>query len=234
MSPFFRFVVKWSRTAHLYLSLFALGLLLFFGLTGFTLNHEDWFLPPPDARTATEPCAVPAEYVADPEKHELAIVEHLRAKYGKFVVGSLTTVEDAHADPTAKKPLLDYDDEAIRAVFKRPGSEVSVVLYRQEREVEGKTPADTRTFKPGDGEITYSRNGLFIFFNDLHRAKDSSGPWHLVLDITAVLIVLMSGTGIVLWLSLKGRGKWGVWVIVLGVVGFAVLVWVCELLLVRS
>ncbi len=234
MSPLFRWVVKWARTAHLYLSLFALGLLLFFGLTGFTLNHEDWFLPPVDERTATAPCEVPAALMADPSANELAIVEHLRAKYGKYVVGSLSTVEEMSADPSAKKPLLEVDDESVRAVFKRPGSVVSVVLYRQAKEVDGDTPERAKTFQPGQGEITYSKSGAFIFFNDLHRAKDSSGPWHLVLDITTLLIVFISATGIVMWLSLKGRGKFGVWVVIAGVLGFVVFVWVFELLLVRN
>lgn len=234
MSPLFRWVVKWSRTAHLYLSLFALGLLLFFGLTGFTLNHEDWFLPPAEDRTATAPCEVPAEFMRDPSANELAIVEHLRAKYGRYVVGSLSTAEEASADPSARRQLLEVDDEAVRAVFKRPGSNVSVVLYRQTKEVEGDAPEQNKTFQPGQGEITYSKSGAVIFFNDLHRAKDSSGPWHLVLDVTVVLLVLISATGLVLWLSLKGRGKWGVWVVVAGVLGFVAFVWVFELVLVRS
>lgn len=234
MSPLFRWVVKWARTAHLYLSLFGLGLLLFFALTGFTLNHEDWFLPPADQRTATERCEVPAALMADPSANELAIVEHLRARYGKFVVGSLSTVEDLSADPTAKRPLLEVDDESVRAVFKRPGSIVSVVLYRQTKEVDGDTPEQAKQFQPGQGEITYSKSGAVLFVNDLHRAKDSSGPWHLVLDVTALLIAFIAATGIVLWLSLKGRGKFGVWVAVAGVLGFVALVWVFELVLVRS
>ena len=42
----YRHLVKSCRYLHVYLTLFGLALLLFFSVTGFMLNHEDWFLPP--------------------------------------------------------------------------------------------------------------------------------------------------------------------------------------------
>jgi hypothetical protein len=235
MSPFYRWAVKWARTVHLYLSLVGLGLLLFFAATGFTLNHEDWFLPPVEERTATAPCAVPAAWAAEPEKNELAIVEHLRKEYGRYVVGSLSTVEDAAGESAGgRKPLLEVDSESIRGVFKRPGSQVSVVIYRAEYEQKGKTAESDHTFQPGEGEITYTKNGGVIFLNDLHRAKDSSGAWHLLLDVVCLLVVLVAATGVVMWLSLKGRGRFG-WAVALGGVALSVaVVVVFELVLVRN
>jgi hypothetical protein len=38
-----RTLAKWSRWLHIYLSMLSLGAILFFSLTGFTLNHPDWF-----------------------------------------------------------------------------------------------------------------------------------------------------------------------------------------------
>ena len=34
---------KWTRTLHIHVSMFAMMIVLFFALTGFTLNHPDWF-----------------------------------------------------------------------------------------------------------------------------------------------------------------------------------------------
>ena len=45
MSPVYREVIRWARNVHLYLTLIALALVLFFSITGFMLNHEDWFVP---------------------------------------------------------------------------------------------------------------------------------------------------------------------------------------------
>lgn len=226
MSPVFRFVVKWARTVHLYLTLFCLGLLLFFGVTGFMLNHEGWFVTPHER---VVPCEVPADLLADPEKHELQIVELLRAKYG--VVGSLSTVEDLEADsaqPAARQPLLEVSADEIRGVFKRPGSQVTAVIYREGRE------QNDHTFQPGQGEITFHSTGANGLLLDLHRGKDTSGPWHLVIDAIAVVYLIVAATGIVMWWSLKGRGKYGLWVVVAGVVLSVVLVWVFELVLVRN
>lgn len=225
MSPAFRFVVKWARTTHLYLTLFCLGLLLFFAVTGFMLNHEGWFVSPADTAT---PCAVPAEWVAEPEKHELQIVELLRARYG--VVGSLSTVEelDANPNPAAKRSLMEVSAGDVRAVFKRPGSQVAVVLYREEY-----TTPDDRTFAPGQGEITAHSTGVNGLLVDLHRGKDTSGPWHLVIDLIAVVYAVVAATGIVMWCSLKGRGKYGLWVALGGLVLSVAVVWVFELVLTR-
>jgi len=228
MSPLFRRVVKWARTVHLYLTLFCLGLLLFFGVTGFMLNHEGWFV---SSRESVVPCEVPADLLAEPEKHELQIVELLRAKYG--VVGSLSTVEDLAAEaestqPAAHKPLLEISSDEIRGVFKRPGSQVTAVIFREEREV------SDHTFKPGQGEITFHTTGANGLLLDLHRGKDTSGPWHLVIDAIAVVYLVVAATGIIMWWSLKGRGKYGLLAVIVGIVLSVVLVVVFELVLVRN
>ncbi|MCB0966606.1 MAG: PepSY-associated TM helix domain-containing protein [Ilumatobacter sp.] len=41
-NPGRRFLNKWSRSIHVYASMVALVITLFFGLTGLTLNHPDW------------------------------------------------------------------------------------------------------------------------------------------------------------------------------------------------
>ena len=38
-----RMLASWSRWAHIYLSMFGLAVILFFSVTGLTLNHPDWF-----------------------------------------------------------------------------------------------------------------------------------------------------------------------------------------------
>jgi hypothetical protein len=43
MSPFRRWLIKTARTVHLYATLFGLVLILFFAVTGFMLNHIEWF-----------------------------------------------------------------------------------------------------------------------------------------------------------------------------------------------
>lgn len=42
--PLQRWLAKWSRWLHIYLSMDSLGAIFFFSRTGFTLNHPDWQL----------------------------------------------------------------------------------------------------------------------------------------------------------------------------------------------
>ena len=219
MSPAFRFVVKWARTVHLYLTLFALGLLLFFAVTGFMLNHEDWFLK----ETSTpQPCELPPALLDRPEEHELEIVELLRGKYD--VSGALVPFKDELGEPGERKPLLEIHPEVVRATFKRPGRVTTAEVFREERE------ADGRTLPPGTGTLTRVDGGGGGVLMDLHKAKDASGPWHLVLDFVAVVYVVVSATGIVMWWSLRGRGKFGLWVAAGGVVLSVAVVVLFELL----
>ncbi len=183
MSPLFRWMVRWARTVHLYLTLFALGLLLFFAATGFMLNHEDWFSPV-EPHTSEKKGAIPPELLREPDK--LGVVELLRKDYG--VVGPLSAFE--------------ADDDQLRVAFKRPGTQAEAVIRRDD----------------GTAEVTVKTWGLNGFMMDLHRGKDVSRPWHLIIDFVAVVYLILAATGLTMWWSLKGRGRYGVLVIAVGVV----------------
>lgn len=72
-----------SRWLHVYLSMFSFIVVLFFAVTGITLNHAEWF----DGRQVENKFAgiVPAAWVNTPDTAEvkkLEIVEMLRKNYG--------------------------------------------------------------------------------------------------------------------------------------------------------
>ncbi|MEO2091772.1 MAG: PepSY-associated TM helix domain-containing protein [Gemmataceae bacterium] len=183
MSPLFRWMVRWARTVHLYLTLFALGLLLFFAATGFMLNHESWFSPA-EPHTDTKTGTIPPALLTGPDK--LGIVELLRAEYG--AVGPMSSFEE--------------DRDQLRVEFKRPGTQAEAVIRRDD----------------GAVEVTVKAWGLNGFMMDLHRGKDVSRPWHLVIDFVAVVYLILAATGLTMWWSLKGRGRYGLAVIAVGVV----------------
>jgi uncharacterized protein len=196
MSHLRRWLLKWARSAHLYVTLFGLALLLFFSVTGFMLNHEDWFVAAePQTRTTEGKIAVEllgapgkegeegSEPIAPVPADRLAIVELLRKDFG--AVGAMSSFEE-------------QDD--IRVVFKRPGTEVEAEIKRED----GKTEVTTRTHGPV---------GMML---DLHRGKASGEAWSLVIDGVCVLVLIVSGTGLYLWQSLRGRGHYGIYVLGLG------------------
>ena len=191
MSPFYRGLIKWARTAHLYLTLFGLTLLAFFAVTGFMLNHEDWFVSP-DPQTRTRTGQVPTALLTGPDK--LAIVELLRKDYA--AVGAL----DSFAE----------EDGRFTVVFKGPGRVTEAAIERD----------------GGALEVTHQTRGFAGVMLDLHRAKSTGPVWSVIVDGVCVLVLLVAATGLVLWYSLRGRGRYGWVVLLLGaVLGVAVFLW---------
>lgn len=67
----------WLRWAHVYTSMISLIIVLFFGITGVTLNHPDWtFGTEPQATTSTGD--LPADAITDGEVEFLVVSEFLR------------------------------------------------------------------------------------------------------------------------------------------------------------
>lgn len=73
---------KWSRWLHVYSSMFALLVVLFFGITGITLNHPQWTFGD-DVDTSTVAGTLPfAATLADGSVDYLTISEYVRDEYG--------------------------------------------------------------------------------------------------------------------------------------------------------
>jgi hypothetical protein len=90
------------RTLHVYLTMLGLLVMLLFGVTGFTINHEEWF-GSTHPRVADLEGTTPGELLAKGDA--LRIVEHVRSTW--HVSGAMT----------------DYDasDDRVSIAFKEPG-----------------------------------------------------------------------------------------------------------------
>jgi hypothetical protein len=178
---------------HLYVTLFGLALLLFFSVTGFMLNHEDWFSPL-DPRLREVNGTIPANLLTEPDK--LAIVELLR--------------KDHHA-PGVMDSFSVHENE-LEIVFKRPGEAMKVTIDRETGALTGEH--ETR------GSV-----GVML---DLHRGKSSGIAWSLIIDGLCIVVVIVCATGLYLWGSLRGRGSYSFFVLLVGtMLGVAVyLIWV--------
>jgi uncharacterized protein len=74
----------------------------------------------------------------------------------------------------------------------------------------------------GAYELSETRTGLFGILNDLHKGRDSGKVWKWVIDISAVLMVLVSFTGLMMLWFLKKKRVAGF----LTVLGGAILSWI--------
>lgn len=212
MSRLHRWCLKTARTIHVYATLFGLALILFFAVTGFMLNHVEWFLPDePQIRREARPLnpgTFPGGKLPDAGEatgdQKLAVVEALRKEFG--ITGELWSFDNG-------------DEEQIVVTFKRAGGEAEARIRR-----------DT-----GAAEVEQRFQGWAIVMTDLHRGnrgnvtnepKFTGRIWMWVIDITCVLLLVIAMTGLVLWWSLKSRGKWGALFILLGGgAAFAVYYW---------
>lgn len=77
-----RAFAEWSRWLHIYLSMFSFVIVLFFSVTGLTLNHLDWFPEKEVLQEADGRINVAWVNAVDTAKvNKLEIVEFLRASY---------------------------------------------------------------------------------------------------------------------------------------------------------
>lgn len=163
----------WTRTIHIYASLLGLVLTSFFGVTGFVLNHEEWFAAETVQRTAEAelPDAVRVEL------EPLQVVEAVRAEFS--LSGRLSAYE--------------VDPAELRLRFERPG-EISDVLI---------------VLPSGHVELDQERYGAWSALTDLHTGERSGDLGRRLIDATAILLLTISISGFVLWLTLPKRRRAG-------------------------
>ncbi|RCS46409.1 peptidase [Bremerella cremea] len=181
---------KWTRWLHTYLSMISFATLLFFAVTGLTLNHPTWF-------GAAEPVirddsgSFPTSVLAE-EIDKLSIAEELRATHK--LKGKVSEFE-----------VTEFD---CMVVFKGPGYAADIFIDRE----------------TGKYTLTETASGVVAVMNDLHKGRDSGSEWSLVIDISAVLLVLVSLSGLILLLFLKRTRTPGLIVTVVGTI-LLVAVW---------
>lgn len=187
------------RWLHIYLSMFGLAAVLFFSVTGLTLNHPGWFYG--DAERSVQfqgqlkltwlrPKTTGDENRVDLETEsqvsKLEIVESLRSSHN--IRGALTDFK--------------VDESECTVSFKGPGYSADAFIDRE----------------TGRYDLTESSHGLIAIMNDLHKGRDSGAVWSVLIDVSAVLMTLISLTGLVLLFYLKRRRVPGLVVTAIGAI----------------
>jgi uncharacterized protein len=186
---------------HIYVSMFGLAAVLFFSVTGLTLNHPDWFFAgaersvqaegrmDPKWLNRTAPAALSgAAEEADPEGQvaKLEVVEYLRKAHG--VRGALAEFR--------------VDESECLVSFKSPGYAADAFIDRA----------------TGRYDVTQTYQGVVAVINDLHKGRDAGPVWSVLIDVSAVVMTLIALTGLVLLFYLKLRRGPGLVVILIGTV----------------
>ncbi len=92
------------------------------------------------------------------------------------------------------------DEDVVEVEFLRPG-ERAVAEVRRES---------------GQAVVTFETRGWAGVATDLHKGKSAGRAWGLLIDGVCVLLLVIAATGLVLWSSLRSRGKWGAVIVLVG------------------
>lgn len=187
----FHGIVRWL---HLYVSMIGFLAMLFFAITGITLNHPTWFGE--STRTTTHSGTLEQAWVGAPKAavvetsdaaasdaspdnsleatiDKLAIVEHLRATHGLRGM--------------VKEFLVD--DEECSIAMNGPGYSADTIVSR------------------GDGsyEVTVVEHGTIAVWNDLHKGRDTGMAWSWAIDLSALVMSISCITGLVMLMFMKRK-----------------------------
>lgn len=189
------------RTLHLYLSMLGLVLIAFFALSGFMLNHEDWFKPDDvragDANFTTLPRAMippeaPQEGALAPEAQR-KLEARLRSEF--------------HIRGEMKDPIVKEDRVEIE--FDSPGRTTTATILL----------TDDEDNPNGDRQVIVrsQSTGLVGRLCDLHRMitkrnGDNGGyfvgrKWKYIVDGAAIVLLITALTGLILWIGTFKR-RW--------------------------
>ena len=168
-------VAKLSRWLHIYLSMVSFAIVLFFSVTGLTLNHPSW-LGGDKQVNVKNTGKLDVKWVNNPDTNKIAkleIVEFLRKTYG--VKGFVSEFK--------------IDDTEITVTLKGPAYSCDAFIDRQK----------------GTYEVSEIKMGVVAVMNDLHKGRDSGSGWSWIIDISAVFLILVSLSGLILLCFIKKR-----------------------------
>ncbi|MCA9054706.1 MAG: PepSY-associated TM helix domain-containing protein [Planctomycetaceae bacterium] len=168
-----------ARWLHIYLSMFGFATILFFAVTGITLNHPDWF-------GLEEP-------VVDVIRGELPVEWFSASADSDELIDRLAIAETLRSRHALQGAVSEFrvDDFDCSVGFKGPAYAADALIDRE----------------TGRYELSISRHGAIALVNDLHKGRDSGPAWSVLIDVSALLMALSSITGVVLLLYIR-RKRW--------------------------
>jgi len=117
-------------------------------------------------------------------------------------IAKLEIVEYLRSRHGIKGAVSDFriDDAQCSVSFKGPGYAADVFIDRA----------------TGAYDVTKTSAGFVGIINDLHKGRDTGAVWSVVIDISALLMTLVSLTGMVLMLFLKKKRLAGLLIAAIG------------------
>lgn len=166
-------------------------MLIFFSISGFTLNHTEWF----DAKgnQGTETVMISPMVSAS--------LKNALANQNTLPIDMITAyIKDEYGLHQPKSIDMDLELGEISLDYPIPSGYVFITLLTES----------------GEMEIEYQTGSLISLFNDLHKGRHSGETWSLVIDISAWVVILFSIAGLFILLQHRKRRLPGILTVLAG------------------
>lgn len=169
---------SFSRWLHIYISSALFGLLLFFCITGITLNHPNWGKSNVSNVYTIE---LPEQFASIDDGDK----EYPLKKLQYFIEEKTGLSSPRSIDVMLEVGELTYD-------YPLPSGYAFVTVLIEDRLI----------------EIEVASSGVIALLNDLHKGRHSGAVWAWVIDLSAGLVLFFTITGlIILFQNAKHRKK---------------------------
>lgn len=160
--------LSFSRLIHIYVSMALLTLLLFFSVTGITLNHPEWF----------------SDRKADINEKEL-IVDLLLIESPPLSLQQIIKVSE-HVEQklsiSLKNSVIESTEDELFYSLKKAGKNTAITI----------------DLNSGELFFEHTDYGWWALMNDLHKGRNTSVFWGWIIDITSALCIVFALSGFIL------------------------------------
>lgn len=165
-----------ARLIHVYVSMALLTLLLFFSVTGITLNHPEWF-------SSHQAQVLESELTIDTIADLVLDIDKVTSEQQQVITRE---IEQAFAISLHKIEPELMSGELFYSI-KNAGKSASIAL-------------DLET---GDAFYEQTHYGWWAVLNDLHKGRNTSNFWGWIIDLSSVLFIIFAVTGFILAMPQK-------------------------------
>jgi hypothetical protein len=165
-----------ARLIHVYVSMALLTLLLFFSVTGVTLNHPEWF-----------------------SSHQAQVIE---MEHTIERVRDLSITNDTMTDPQQKIVAREIEKAFSISLLNVVPELMSGELFYSIKQA-GKNTTIAIDLETADAFYEQTHYGWWAVLNDLHKGRNTSNFWGWIIDLSSVLFIVFAITGFILAIPQK-------------------------------
>lgn len=165
-----------TRLIHVYVSMALLTLLLFFSVTGITLNHPEWF-----------------------SSHQAQVIEkELTIERIADLAITNDNIDNVQQQIITREIEIAF---AISLLKNKPELMSGELFYSIKKA--GKSASIAVDLETGDAFYEHTHYGWWAVLNDLHKGRNTSNFWGWIIDLSSLLFIVFAISGLILAMPQK-------------------------------